>query len=70
MNEFNLVCMKTYTAVFVRAWEPIFQVSFYRATHGCQLAAYLVVAPCLKVNFKQGVVVRTGYCAVAEYGLL
>ena len=53
MLEFYAVGLQRYATVRVAALVAIFQVTFYRAPHGRQLHAYLVLTARLQIHFKQ-----------------
>ena len=62
--------MKTDAAVGITPLRAVFKVAFYRATDCRQLAAYLVMAACLKVHFQERIVLTLSQRLVGQDCLL
>ena len=63
-------CQQRDAAIGIAARRPIFEVAFYRATEGRQLAAYLVVAPGEQLHLEELVAVASGKEPEAQLRLL
>jgi len=58
--------MQTNAAVGVRALGAVFEIAFDGTTDRRQLTTYLVVTPCLQVDFQKGVMFAFHECFVGQ----
>ena len=70
VDELDMACEKGYAASGVTALRAIFQVALYAMADVCELAAYLMLSACEKVDFKQRVPVAATYCLIGERAFL
>ena len=50
VDEFYVMRVEAYSSVRIGPWGTVFQVSFYNATHMAELASYLVMPSCQKLD--------------------
>src|SRR5574344_1471038 len=70
MQKLSMTRQQRDASVGVAALRSVFQVALDWASHGCQLAAYLVMSARVKTYLKYVVCVARGYEPVVEHRLL